>query len=157
MLIILAVIVVIGVVFLLIYNSRSSRKAAEARASKVAEEDKGPVLLHEDVAAAQKEDRNHAPVKHTADLEHGEHRPAEVHPMEEPMEKTHAAPHKEAQGTDGDQAYRQALLQFRKPTGTEVELPPADTSKEEKSADEVYRSALKAMKNKSDNTSSDRK
>ncbi|MFC9707851.1 hypothetical protein ACFTRD_06815 [Paenibacillus sp. NPDC056933] len=156
MLIILAVIVVIGVVFLLIYNSRSSRKAAEARASKIAEVDKGPVLLHEE-DEAQKKDRNHESAKHTAHLEHGEHRQAEVHPTEETMEKIPAAQKKEARGTDGDQAYRQALLHFRKPTETGEKLPLTDTNEVEKSADEVYRSVLRAMKNKSEGTSSDRK
>ncbi|PIH61375.1 hypothetical protein [Paenibacillus sp. LK1] len=156
MLIILAVIVVIGVVFLMIYNSRSSRKAAEARASKIAEVDEGPVLLHEE-DQAQKEDRIYAEAEHAEVLEHADHRQTETHQMDSTSEVTPSPQKREMQTTDGDQAYRQALLHFRKPAEVEDETVLTETKEPEQSADEVYRSALKVMKSKSSDPSPKRK
>ncbi|SEL55775.1 hypothetical protein [Paenibacillus sp. OK003] len=156
MLIILVVIVVIGVVFLMIYNSRSSRKAAEARASKIAEVDKGPVLLHEE-DQTRKEDRIYAEAEHAEVLEHEDHRQTEIHHMDSTSQVTPSPQKKETQTTDGDQAYRQALLHFRKPAEVEEEAVLTETKESEKSADEVYRSALKVMKSKSSDPSSERK
>ncbi|KOY13352.1 hypothetical protein [Paenibacillus xylanivorans] len=154
MLIILVVIVVIGVVFLMIYNSRSSRKAAEARASKIAEVDEGPVLLHEE-DHARKEERISEQAEHTEVLEHEERRQTEIHQMDSTLDTPPSPQKRETQTTDGDQAYRQALLHFRKPAEEEAVL--TDTTEPEKSADEVYRSALKMMKSKSSDPSSKRK
>ncbi|WP_339851008.1 hypothetical protein MKY42_11195 [Paenibacillus sp. FSL W7-1088] len=156
MLIILAVIVVIGVVFLMIYNSRSSRKAAEARASKNAEVDEGPVLLHEE-DQARNEDPIYAEEEQAEVLEHEDHRQTEIHPMDSTSQVAPSPQEKETQTTEGDQAYRQALLHFRKPAEVEEEAVLTDTKEPEKSADEVYRSALKVMKNKSSDPSSKRK
>ncbi|MEC0110542.1 hypothetical protein P4H27_26575 [Paenibacillus taichungensis] len=156
MLIILAVIVVIGVVFLMIYNSRSSRKAAEARASKIAEVDEGPVLLHEE-DQARKEDRIYAEAEHAEVLEHADHRQTEIHQMDSTSEVTPSPQKRETQTTDGDQAYRQALLHFRKPAEVEDETVLTETKEPEQSADEVYRSALKVMKSKSSDPSPKRK
>jgi FtsZ-interacting cell division protein ZipA len=156
MLIILAVIVVIGIVFLMIYNSRSSRKAAEARASKIAEVDEGPVLLHEE-DQARKEDRIYAEADHAEVLEHADHRQTEIHQMDSTWEVPPSPQKRETQTTDGDQAYRQALLHFRKPAEVEEEAVLTETKEPEKSADEVYRSALKVMKSKSSELSSKRK
>ncbi|MHA7581411.1 hypothetical protein ACX12E_13560 [Paenibacillus vandeheii] len=154
MLIILAVIVVIGVVFLMIYNSRSSRRA-EARASKIAEVDEGPVLLHEE-DHARKEDRISEQAEHTEVLEHEERRQTEIHQMDSTLEVPPSPQKRETQTTDGDQAYRQALLHFRKPAEVDEEAVLTDTNKAEESADEVYRSALKRMKSKSSDPSSKR-
>ncbi|MCZ1267100.1 hypothetical protein [Paenibacillus tundrae] len=156
MLIILVVIVVIGVVFLMIYNSRSSRKAAEARASKITEMDEGPVLLHEE-DRARKEDRIYEQAKHKEVLEHEDRRQTEIHQMDSTSEVTPSPQKRETQTTDGDQAYRQALLHFRKPAEVEDETVLTETKEPEKSADEVYRSALKVMKSKSSDPSSKRK
>ncbi|MFE6073098.1 hypothetical protein ACFVQB_01350 [Paenibacillus sp. NPDC057886] len=156
MLIILAVIVVIGVVFLMIYNSRSSRKAAEARASKIAEVNEGPVLLHEE-DQTRKEDRSYEQTEHTEVLEHEEHKQTEIHQMDSTSEVVPLPQKRETQTTDSDQAYRQALLHFRKPAEVEEEAVLTDTNEPEKSADEVYRSALKMMKSKSSDSSSKRK
>ncbi|MFS0857008.1 hypothetical protein [Paenibacillus taichungensis] len=156
MLIILAVIVVIGVLFLMIYNSRSSRKAAEARASKITEVDEGPVLLHEE-DQARKEDRIYAEAEHAEVLEHGDPRQTEIHQMDSTSEVTPSPQKRETQTTDGDQAYRQALLHFRKPAEVEDETVLTETKEPEKSADEVYRSALKVMKSKSSDPSPKRK
>ncbi|MDN4600986.1 hypothetical protein P5G61_07125 [Paenibacillus sp. F6_3S_P_1C] len=153
MLIILAVIVVIGVVFLMIYNSRSSRKAAEARASKIAEVEEGPVLLHEE-DHARKEDRISEQAEHTEVLEHEERRQTEIHQMDSTLEVPPSPHIRETQTTDGDKAYRQALLHFRKPAEVDEEAVLTDTNKAEESADEVYRSALKRMKSKSSDPSS---
>ncbi|WP_413377277.1 hypothetical protein [Paenibacillus taichungensis] len=156
MLIILVVIVVIGVVFLMIYNSRSSRKAAEARASKITEVDEGPVLLHEE-DQARKEDRIYEQAEHKEVLEHEDHRQTDIHQMDSTSEVAPSPQKRETQSTDGDQAYRQALLHFRKPAEVEEEAVLTDTNEPEKSADEVYRSALKMMKSKSSDPSSKRK
>lgn len=156
MLIILVVIVVIGVVFLMIYNSRSSRKAAEARASKITEMDEGPVLLHEE-DRARKEDRIYEQAKHKEVFEHEDRRQTEIHQMDSTSEVTPSPQKRETQTTDGDQAYRQALLHFRKPAEVEDETVLTETKEPEKSADEVYRSALKVMKSKSSDPSSKRK
>ncbi|MFJ2042105.1 MULTISPECIES: hypothetical protein [unclassified Paenibacillus] len=156
MLIILVVIVVIGVVFLMIYNSRSSRKAAEARASKITEMDEGPVLLHEE-DRARKEDRIYEQAEHKEVLEHEDRRQTEIHQMDSTSEVTPSPQKRETQTTDGDQAYRQALLHFRKPAEVEDETVLTETKEPEKSADEVYRSALKVMKSKSSDPSSKRK
>ncbi|WP_315795237.1 hypothetical protein [Paenibacillus sp. BIC5C1] len=156
MLIILAVIVVIGVVFLMIYNSRSSRKAAEARASKIAEVDEGPVLLHEEDQTLN-EDRIYEQADHTEVLEHENHSRTEIHEMDSTSEVAPSPQKRETQTTDGDQAYRQALLHFRKPAEVEEEEVLTETKEPEKSADEVYRSALKVMKSKSSEPSSKRK
>lgn len=156
MLIILVVIVVIGVVFLMIYNSRSSRKAAEARASKITEVDEGPVLLHEE-DRARKEDRIYEQAEHKEVLEHEDRRQTEIHQMDSTSEVTPSPQKRETQTTDGDQAYRQALLHFRKPAEVEDETVLTETKEPEKSADEVYRSALKVMKSKSSDPSSKRK
>ncbi|PWW39637.1 MULTISPECIES: hypothetical protein [Paenibacillus] len=156
MLIILAVIVVIGVVFLMIYNSRSSRKAAEARASKIAEVDEGPVLLHEE-DQARNEDRIYAEAEHAEVLEQEAHRQTEIHPMDSTSQVAPSPQEKETQTTEGDQAYRQALLHFRKPAEVEDETVLMEKKEPEKSADEVYRSALKVMKSKSSDPSSKRK
>ncbi|KGP82287.1 MULTISPECIES: hypothetical protein [unclassified Paenibacillus] len=155
MLIILAVIVVIGVVFLMIYNSRSSRKAAEARASKIAEVEEGPVLLHEE-DHARKEDRISEQAEHTEVLEHAERRQTEIHQMDSTLEVPPSPHIRETQTTDGDQAYRQALLHFRKPAEVDEKAVLTDTNKAEESADEVYRLALKRMKSKSSDPSSKR-
>lgn len=156
MLIILVVIVVIGVVFLMIYNSRSSRKAAEARASKITEMDEGPVLLHEE-DRARKEDRIYEQAEHKEVLEHEDRRQTEIHQMDSTSEVIPSPQKREKQTTDGDQAYRQALLHFRKPAEVEDETVLTETKEPEKSADEVYRSALKVMKSKSSDPSSKRK
>lgn len=156
MLIILAVIVVIGVVFLMIYNSRSSRKAAEARASKNAEVDEGPVLLHEE-DQARNEDRSYEQTEHTEVFGHEEHKQTEIHQSDSTSKVAPIPQKRETQTTDGDQAYRQALLHFRKPAEVEEEVVLTDTNEPEKSADEVYRSALKVMKSKSSDSSSKRK
>ncbi|SDJ91183.1 hypothetical protein SAMN05428961_101162 [Paenibacillus sp. OK060] len=156
MLIILVVIVVIGVVFLMIYNSRSSRKAAEARASKITEMDEGPVLPHEE-DRARKEDRIYEQAEHKEVLEHEDRRQTEIHQMDSTSEVTPSPQKRETQTTDGDQAYRQALLHFRKPAEVEDETVLTETKEPEKSADEVYRSALKVMKSKSSDPSSKRK
>jgi|GEM_PF-2562996 len=156
MLIILAVIVVIGVVFLMIYNSRSSRKSAEARASKNAEVDEGPVLLHEE-DQSRNEDRIYAEEEHAEVLEHEDHRQTEIQRMDSTSEGAPSPQKRETQTTDGDQAYRQALLHFRKPAEVEEEAVLTDTNEPEKSADEIYRSALKLMKSKSSDPSSKRK
>lgn len=156
MLIILVVIVVIGVVFLMIYNSRSSRKAAEARASKITEMDEGPVLLHEE-DRARKEDRIYEQAEHKEVLEHEDRRQTEIHQMDSTSEVTPSPQKRETQTTDGDQAYRQALLHFRKPAEVEDETVLTESKEPEKSADEVYRSALKVMKSKSSDPSSKRK
>lgn len=156
MLIILVVIVVIGVVFLMIYNSRSSRKAAEARASKITEMDEGPVLLHEE-DRARKEDRIYEQAEHKEVLEYEDRRQTEIHQMDSTSEVTPSPQKRETQTTDGDQAYRQALLHFRKPAEVEDETVLTESKEPEKSADEVYRSALKVMKSKSSDPSSKRK
>ncbi|UPK46106.1 MULTISPECIES: hypothetical protein [Paenibacillus] len=157
MLIILAVIVVIGVVFLMIYNSRSSRKAAEARASKIAEVDEGPVLLHEE-DQTRNEDRSYEQTEHTEVLGHEEYKQqTDIYQTDSTSEVTPLPQKRETQTTDGDQAYRQALLHFRKPAEVKEEAVRTDTNEPEKSADEVYRSALKVMKSKSSDPSSKRK
>ncbi|WDQ35602.1 hypothetical protein PTQ21_15855 [Paenibacillus marchantiae] len=156
MLIILVVIVVIGVVFLMIYNSRLSRKAAEARASKITEMDEGPVLLHEE-DRSRKEDKIYEQAERKEVLEHEDRRQTEINQMDSTSEVTPSPQKRETQTTDGDQAYRQALLHFRKPAEVEDETVLTETKEPEKSADEVYRSALKVMKSKSSDPSSKRK
>lgn len=156
MLIILAVIVLLGIIFLMIFNSRSTRRAAEARAAQTAETEREPVLLQGDEQTEGQLLDSSDPVDYT---EPDGPRETETELRENKIEMSHQARQQETQTKRNDDSeYRQALLHFRKPPEPQEEPVVESTSNEiEKSADEIYRSALRDMKSKSSPPDSDPK
>ncbi|MBE7679394.1 hypothetical protein [Paenibacillus sp. P13VS] len=154
MLIILAVIVLLGVIFLMIFNSRSTRRAAEARAAQSAETEREPVLLQGDDQVEEQLLDSSDPVVYTNPDGLTE---TETELRENKMEVSHQARQQETQTKGNDSEYRQALLQFRKPPEPQEEPVESTSNEVEKSADEVYRSALRDMKSKSSPPNSDPK
>ncbi|MGG4127795.1 hypothetical protein ABEW19_05980 [Paenibacillus illinoisensis] len=146
MLIILAVIVLLGVIFLMIFNSRSTRRAAEARAAQTAETEREPVLLQGDEQTDEQLLDSSDPVDYT---EPAGPRETETELRENKIEVSHQARQQENQTKGNDSEYRQALLHFRKPPEPQEEPVESTSNEIEKSADEVYRSALRDMKSKS--------
>ncbi|WJH30156.1 hypothetical protein N6H13_05480 [Paenibacillus sp. CC-CFT742] len=153
MLIILAVIVILGVIFLMIFNSRSTRRAAEARAAQTAETEREPVLLHGDEQTEGQLLDSSDPVEYT---EPDGSRETETE-LRETIEVSHQARQQETQTKGNDSEYRQALLHFRKPPEPQEEPVESTSNEIEKSADEIYRSALRDMKSKSSPPDSDPK
>ncbi|WP_416297472.1 hypothetical protein ACM7Q1_09855 [Paenibacillus illinoisensis] len=153
MLIILAVIVILGVIFLMIFNSRSTRRAAEARAAQTAETEREPVLLHGDEQTEGQLLDSSDPVEYT---EPDGSRETETE-LRETIEVSHQARQQETQTKGNDSEYRQALLHFRKPPEPQEEPVESTSNEFEKSADEIYRSALRDMKSKSSPPDSDPK
>ena len=125
MLIILAVIVILGVIFLMIFNSRSTRRAAEARAAQTAETEREPVLLHGDEQTEGQLLDSSDPVEYT---EPDGSRETETE-LRETIEVSHQARQQETQTKGNDSEYRQALLHFRKPPEPQEE-PVESTSNE---------------------------
>lgn len=154
MLIILAVIVILGVIFLMIFNSRSTRRAAEARAAQTAETEREPVLLHGDEQTEGQLLDSSDPVENT---EPDGSRETETELRENKIELSHQAKQQETQTKGNDSEYRQALLHFRKPPEPQEEPVESTSNEIEKSADEIYRSALRDMKSKSSPPDSDPK
>ncbi|MFK0521024.1 hypothetical protein ACINKY_02360 [Paenibacillus illinoisensis] len=154
MLIILAVIVLLGVIFLMIFNSRSTRRAAEARAAQTAETEREPVLLQKDEQAEGQLLDSSDPVDYT---EPDGPRETETEVRENKIEVSHQAKQQETQTKGNDSEYRQALLHFRKPPEPQEEQVESPSKEIEKSADEIYRSALRDMKSKSTPPDSDPK
>ncbi|MBY0218530.1 hypothetical protein [Paenibacillus illinoisensis] len=154
MLIILAVIVILGVIFLMIFNSRSTRRAAEARAAQTAETEREPVLLHGDEQTEGQLLDSSDPVEYT---EPDGLRETETELRENKIEVSHQARQQETQTKGNDSEYRQALLHFRKPPEPQEEPVESTSNEIEKSADEIYRSALRDMKSKSSPPDSDPK
>ncbi|WP_337032323.1 hypothetical protein [Paenibacillus illinoisensis] len=154
MLIILAVIVVIGVIFLMIFNSRSTRRAAEARAAQTAEIEREPVLLQGDEQTEGQLLDSSDPVDYT---EPDGPRETETELRENKIEVSHQARQQETQTKGNDSEYRQALLHFRKPPEPQEGPVESASNENEKSADEIYRSALRDMKSKSSPPDSDPK
>lgn len=156
MLIILAVIVLLGVIFLMIFNSKSTRRAAEAKAAQTAETEREPVLLQADEQQEGQLLDSSDPVDYTEPNGPGETE-TETELPENRFEVSHQARQQVTQTKGNDSEYRRALLHFRKPAEPQEE-PVVTTSNEvEKSADEVYRSALREMKTKSSPPNSDPK
>lgn len=153
MLIILAVIVILGVIFLMIFNSRSTRRAAEARAAQTAETEREPVLLQQDEHTEGQLLDSSDPVEYT---EPDGSRETETE-LRETIEVSHQARQQETQTKGNDSEYRQALLHFRKPPEPQEEPVESTSNEIEKSADEIYRSALRDMKSKSSPPDSDPK
>ncbi|MEO2204188.1 hypothetical protein ABGV42_10565 [Paenibacillus pabuli] len=154
MLIILAVIVLLGVIFLMIFNSKSTRRAAEAKAAQTAEADREPVLL-------QGEEQQEGPMLDSSDpvdyTEPDGPRETEIELRENRVEGSHQAKEQGTEAKGNDNAYRQALLHFRKPTEPQEEPAITNSNDVEKSADEIYRSALREMKSKSSHPDSEPK
>ncbi|MCG7382687.1 hypothetical protein [Paenibacillus sp. ACRRY] len=156
MLIILAVIVLLGVIFLMIFNSKSTRRAAEAKAAQTAETEREPVLVQGNEQPEEQLLDSSDPVDYTEPNGPGE-RKTETELPKNRFEVSHQARQQETQTKGNDSEYRRALLHFRKPAEPQEE-PVITTSNEvEKSADEVYRSALREMKSKSSLPDSDPK
>ncbi|MEK4435138.1 MULTISPECIES: hypothetical protein [Paenibacillus] len=156
MLIILAVIVVLGIIFLMIFNSRSTRRAAEARAAQTVETEREPVLLQGDDQTEEKLLDSSDPVDYT-ETDGPRETKTETELRENKIEVSHQAKKQETQTKGIDSEYRQALLHFRKPTEPQEEPVESTSNEIEKSADEVYRSALRDMKSKSSPPDSDPK
>lgn len=154
MLIILAVIVLLGIIFLMIFNSRSTRRAAEARAAQTAETEREPVLL-------QGDEQTEGQLLDSSDLvdytEPDGPTETETELRGNKIEVRHQARQQETQTKGNDSEYRQALLHFRKPPEPQEEPVDSTSDEVEKSADEIYRSALRDMKSKSSPPDSDPK